>query len=148
MPIRIRDRSNLQAPAAARLKSSSALSKIATRPSAFVEQLTVAHRSLVHQDLDRLYLDVEEQGRKLMEHPTPGELQRYRERVRAFIAYVVKHGLRLKSSFTARELHQVVEKVDEELLGFADLMISREQPILEMGAKIDRINGMLLDLKA
>jgi uncharacterized protein YaaR (DUF327 family) len=117
-------------------------------PAAFDAQLKSATRSLAQQDLDRIYLDVEEQGRRLLEQPNPAELQRYKERVKAFVEYVVKNGLRLKSSLSARELHQIVERVDEELLGLADALLAKEQHIMELGAKIDQINGMLLDLKA
>lgn len=158
MPIRIRDRSTSESLTTSRAKGSKgsggtakagalAASGAGTAP-VFEAQLATATRSLAQQDLDRLYLDVEEQGRRLLEQPNPAELKRYKERVRAFVDYVVKHGLKLKSSLTARELHQIVERVDEELLALADALLAKEQGIIEMGAKIDQINGMLLDLKA
>ena len=158
MPIRIRDRSTSDSLATARAKggrgagASGATGSLA-KPGAgtvspFDAQLKTATRSLAQQDLDRIYLDVEEQGRRLLEQPNPAELQRYRERVRSFVEYVVKHGLKLKSSLSARELHQIVERVDEELLGLADALLAKEQHIMELGAKISEINGMLLDLKA
>jgi uncharacterized protein YaaR (DUF327 family) len=153
VPIRIRDRSTADNVATTRAKggrTAGALTKGAGAPAApaFDAQLQTATRSLAHQDLDRIYLDVEEQGRRLLEQPNPVELKRYKDRVRAFIEYVVKHGLKLNSSLSARELHQVVERVDEELLSLADGFLAKEQHVMELGAKIDQINGMLLDLKA
>ena len=149
MPIRIRDRSSTETLTPARAKGRTPV-KLPTSSVAtpFGDHLSSATRSLAHQDLDRLYLDVEEQGRKLMGSPTPLELARYKERVRSFVEYVVKHGMKLKSSLSARELHQIVERVDDELLGLADALLAKEQHIMELGAKIDQINGMLLDLKA
>ena len=157
MPIRIRDRGTAESLATTRAKGgkgASGAAKTGGQPSvaanapAFEAQLASARRSLAHQDLDRLYLDVEEQGRRLLERPNVAELARYKERVRAFVEYVVKNGLKLKSSVSARELHQVVERVDEELLGLADSFLANEQGLMELGGKIDQINGMLLDLKA
>jgi hypothetical protein len=157
MPIRIRDRSTSDTLTTTRAKGgrgaggaakSGALAGPGAAAPAFDAQLATAERSLAQQDLDRLYLDVEEQGRRLLEQPNPAELKGYKERVRAFVEYVVKHGLKLKSSLSARELHQIVERVDEELLGLADVLLAKEQHVMELGAKIDQINGMLLDLKA
>src|SRR5918996_506853 len=116
MPIRIRDRSTSESLTTSRAKGGKAAggaAKAGTVASGgagaaapvFEAQLATATRSLAHQDLDRLYLDVEEQGRRLLEQPNPAELQRYKERVRAFVEYVVRHGLKLKSSLSARELH-------------------------------------------
>jgi uncharacterized protein YaaR (DUF327 family) len=150
MPIRIRDRSTTETLSSSRPKSRAPFggrSGLATAAPAFGDQLSSARRSLAHQDLDRLYLDVEEQGRKLLSQPNPAELTRYREKVRAFVEYVVKHGLRLKSMLTARELHQIVERVDDELLSLGEALLAKEQPIMELAARIDQIN-ILLDLKA
>jgi uncharacterized protein len=151
MPIRIRDRSTAETLTTSRAKGRAPTGGklgVATEAPAFGEQLATARRSLAHQDLDRLYLDVEEQGRRLLEQPNPTALRRYRERVRAFVDYVVKHGLKLKSTLSARELHQIVERVDEELLGLGDALLAKEQPLMELAAKIDQINGILLDLRA
>jgi uncharacterized protein YaaR (DUF327 family) len=157
MPIRIRDRGTADSLTTTRAKGGKAAGGAAkagaltggtaTAP-AFEAQLATARRSLAHQDLDRLYLDVEEQGRRLLEKPNVAELGRYKERVRAFVDYVVKNGLKLKSSVSARELHQIVDRVDEELLGLADALLAKEQGLMELGGKIDQINGMMLDLKA
>ncbi|MGI8423946.1 MAG: DUF327 family protein [Chloroflexota bacterium] len=153
MPIRIRDRGTAESVSTTRAKggrSASGLTKTGTTatPPAFEAQLATARRSLAHEDLDRLYLDVEEQGRRLLEKPNVAELGRYKERVRAFVEYVVKNGLKLKSSVSARELHQIVDRVDEELLGLADALLAKEHHLMELGTKIDQINGMLLDVKA
>src|SRR5687768_11264004 len=157
MPIRIRDRGTADSLTTTRAKGgkgaggaakAGALTGGTATAPAFEAQLATARRSLAHQDLDRLYLDVEEQGRRLLEKPNVAELGRYKERVRAFVDYVVKNGLKLKSSVSARELHQIVDRVDEELLGLADALLAKEQGLMELGGKIDQINGMLLDLKA
>lgn len=157
MPIRIRDRGTAESLSTARGKGGKPAGGAAKTglvgstggaAPAFEAQLATARRSLVHEDLDRLYLDVEEQGRRLLERPNVAELGRYKERVRAFVDYVVKNGLKLKSSVSARELHQIVDRVDEELLGLADAFLAKEQGLMELGGKIDEVNGMLLDLKA
>ena len=157
MPIRIRDRGTAESLTTTRAKGGKAAGGAAkagavggagTSTPAFEAQLATARRSLAHQDLDRLYVEVEEQGRRLLENPNVTELGRYKERVRAFVEYVVKNGLKLKSSVSARELHQIVDRVDEELLGLADALLAKEQGLIELGGKIDGVNGMLLDLKA
>ena len=147
MPIRIRDRSSTETVSRPRSGAQQA-SKTALAAPSFGEQLLAATDSLVRKDLDRLYLDVEEQGRRFAEHSTPEELRRYKEQVRAFIAYVVKHGLKLRSSLSQRELHQIIDKVDEELLAMADALLARERPLMDLATKVEHVNGMLLDMKA
>lgn len=149
MPIRIRDRSTAESITRPRTGSSNQpLARTSTTAMTFTEQLLKAQDSLFHRDLDKLYQDVEDEGRNFAEHPTPEMLKRYREKVRQFIAYVVKNGLKLRSSLSARELHQIVEKVDEELLSMADMLLARERPLLDLATKVEHVNGMLLDLKA
>lgn len=150
MPIRIRDRSTTETLTCPRSSGSGApvTTRVTPAPLSFADQLTTAHMSLVHGDLDRMYVDVEEKGREFLENPTPEELAKYKQQVRDFLAYVVKHALKLKSSISSRELHQIVEKVDEELLSLADALLARERPLLDLAAKVEQINGILLDLKA
>ncbi len=149
MPIRIRDRST----AANISRSRTSAQPTATRPggagpASFADALASVQRSAAQQDLDRLYLDVEEQGRRLLEDPTPDGLTRYRGAIRGFIAHVVKNGLKLRSAVTQRELHQVIDKIDEDLLAMADGLIAKEKPLLDLAEKVGLINGMLLDMKA
>lgn len=148
MPIRIRGGTTTENVTPARASGQQTASKTATTLPSFGDQLVLANERLIHRDMDKLYLDVEERGRRLLEQPTPEELARYKQSVRDFLAYVVKKGLKLKSTLSARELHQIVEKVDQELLDFADEFLAKERHVLDLGSKIDLINGMLLDLKA
>jgi uncharacterized protein YaaR (DUF327 family) len=147
MPSRIRDRASAVALTRPRTSSAGA-ARLTSQAPPFGEHLALAGDSLVRQDLDRLYTDVEDQGRRLLESPTPEQLARYKQYVRDFVAYVVKNGLKLRSSLSSRELHQIVDRVDEDLLALADTFLSRERPIMDLAAKIDHINGVLFDLKA
>lgn len=147
MPIRIRDRSSTETVARPRPGGQTA-SKIAPQAPSFGEQLLTATDSLFRKDLDRLYGDVEEQGTEFAQDPTPETLKRYKEQVRVFIAYVIKNGLKLRSNLSARELHQIIDKVDEELLAMADALLAKERPLLDLASKVEHVNGMLLDLKA
>src|SRR6266542_2687212 len=147
MPIRIRDRSSTETIARPR-ESGKQTGRVAPQAPSFGEQLLSATDSLFRKDMDRLYADVEEQGQQFAEHPTPETLKRYKEQVRPFIAYVIKNGLKLRSNLSARELHQVIDKVDEELLAMADALLAKERPLLDLATKVDHVNGMLLDLKA
>ena len=146
MPIRIRDRSSTETVTRAKIaKQDSGKTALAT-PS-FSEQLLTATSGMMHQDLDRLYEDVEEEGRKFLEDPTPETLRVYKDQVRGFVQYVVKHALKLRSQVSARELHQVIDRVDEELLKLADALLAREKPLMDVAAKVETINGLLLDMK-
>ena len=147
MPIRIRDRSTADTISRPRLGGQSQ-ARLTTAAPSFTEQLLTAREHLVNRDLDRLYQDVEDQGRRFLENPVPEELARYKQNVRDFISFIIRKGLKLKSAITARELHQVIDKVDEELLSLADAFLASEKPLLDLAAKVDNVNGMLLDLKA
>jgi uncharacterized protein YaaR (DUF327 family) len=145
--MRVRDRSTTDA-LAVPPPGPRGSSRAAPPPVPFGEHLQAAQASAVRHDLDRLYLDVEEEGRCFLADPTPETLARYKAQVRQFIAFVVRNGLKLRSSLTARELHQIVERVDEELLALADALLARERPLLDIASRVDQINGILLDLKA
>ena len=110
--------------------------------------MLTAREHLINRDLDKLYQEVDDQGRHFLENPTPEELARYKLSVRDFISFIVRKGLKLKSAISARELHQVIDRVDEELLALADAFLVSERPLLDLASKVDQINGMLLDLKA
>ncbi|NCA12975.1 MAG: DUF327 family protein [Proteobacteria bacterium] len=151
MPIRIRDRSTAANITRSRTPGQPAAAgtrPAGTGPASFAEALTSVQRTVAQQDLDRLYMDVEEQGRRLLEDPTPEGLAHYKSAIRNFIAHVVKNGLKLKSAIAQRELHQVIDRIDEELLSMADGLIAKEKPLLELAEKVGQINGMLLDMRA
>lgn len=149
MPIRIRDRSTAANISRSRIPGQPAAARPAGGgPASFAEALTSVQRTVAQQDLDRLYMDVEEQGRRLLEDPTPEGLAHYKGAIRNFIAHVVKNGLKLKSAIAQRELHQVIDRIDEELLSMADGLIAKEKPLLALAEKVGQINGMLLDMKA
>lgn len=114
----------------------------------FTEQLESARRSLQRQQLDRVLTAIEEQGRRLKERPEPDELNRYKRLVKDFLQDVVKRSFRLKVTYTMSELFHLVETVDQELLTLTELVLARQQDVLAIAAKIDRITGMLLDLRA
>ncbi len=147
MPLRIRDRSTAGQITRSRTPGQPA-TRAAGAPASFAEALTTVQRTVAQQDLDRLYMDVEEQGRQLLEDPSPDGLIRYRSSIRNFIAYVVKNGLKLRSAIAQRELHQIIDKIDEELLSMADGLIAKEKPLLELAEKVGQINGMICDMKA
>lgn len=146
MPIRIRGGATPEAITPARTLTT-ALTKQVTAQPTFADQLANIQTSQARQDLDRLHADVEEQGRRLLEEPTPEQFAKYRRIVGEFVHYVVKKALKLKSTISSRELHQIIERVDEELLTLADAVLVQERPLMEIAARIDQINGMLLDLK-
>jgi uncharacterized protein YaaR (DUF327 family) len=151
MPIRIRDRStaaNITRSRTPGQPAASGTQPSGSAPATFADALTSVQRAVAHQDLDRLYLDVEEQGRRLLEDPTPEVLAHYKSAIRNFIAHVVKNGLKLRSAIAQRELHQVIDRIDEELLSMANGLIAKEKPLLELAEKVGQINGMLLDMKA
>ncbi len=60
----------------------------------------------------------------------------------------MKNGLKLRSAIAQRELHQIIDKIDEELLSMADGLIAKEKPLLELAEKVGQINGMICDMKA
>ncbi|PWA12103.1 DUF327 domain-containing protein [Pueribacillus theae] len=101
--------------------------------------------------LKRLLFDIEKQGEKLARSQTIKELHQYKQLVERFVKEAVHFGMNLKHSSTfshsgKMESHILVEKIDEELLNLATIVLDRNKQSIDLMGKIGEIKGLLINL--
>jgi uncharacterized protein len=92
-----------------------------------------------------------ESGDNLKHHTDLESLRNYKDAVRRFLSVVVKRGLDVQeqqsgSDVLKRKRYALIRVVDEKLERLAAGMISNQRNQIELLARIDEINGLIVDL--
>lgn len=92
-----------------------------------------------------------EAGDRLKRQTDIASLRSYKEAVRQFISIVVRRGIDVEqqqsgSSIDKRKRYALVRVIDEKLERLAAGMVSNQRNQLEILARIDEINGLIVDL--
>jgi uncharacterized protein YaaR (DUF327 family) len=117
------------------------------------------------ETVNMLMEDVRSTGDALRGRPFPDEIIRYKKAVRNFMHYVVENGFRvheetgipqfLKPGFKGKRGtpesrkqvgYKIVQVVDGKLEEMAALILRSQMPQLELMARLEEINGLLVDL--
>ena len=102
--------------------------------------------------LTKLMDEVHSSGSDLIDRPFQEEILRYKRAVRNFVNYIVENGFEVQTSQTKRrELKNLkpyvqVRIIDQKLEELAAAILSGQTNQLKRVAKIDEINGLLVDL--
>ncbi len=119
----------------------------------FEEHLSSAMDVSLRKSLDKELLTINEQGKRLCDDMSIGQLKKYREMVSGFLKKCLEGGLCCKretmSSQDGRtKVLIIVKKVDEKLLHLADAVISGSSDAMRVLSLVDEICGLLFDLYA
>lgn len=92
-----------------------------------------------------------EAGDRLKRHRDTATLMAYKETVRRFLNAVVRRGLDIEertsgSNVLRRKRYALVKVVDGKLEQLAAGMVTNQREQLQLLARIDEINGLLIDL--
>jgi len=94
--------------------------------------------------------EVIESGNELVRSPTPSNLKRYKNAIKEFLKLVEKKLYKLSGSFDMTsgkaKLHVVVEEVNEKLMDLAEKIMKNEWQTINLAARIEEINGLILNL--
>ncbi len=101
--------------------------------------------------LEYLLDRVHESGQKVKDNATLALVQDYKEAVRGFVAYVVRHALRIEetesgASVLKRKRFTLLKVIDRRLEKFAADILSGQREQLDIARRVDEINGLLVDL--
>ena len=104
-----------------------------------------------YESLERMLNDIHALGEKIRENPTYAMISSYRAAVRAFLKYVVDGALSVESKqSTPNVLRQkkftLVKIIDQKLDRLASGVLMNQRETFDILARIDEINGMLIDL--
>lgn len=117
----------------------------------FVEALKKVEGQQIQQELEDLLADIDQRGKRMVEHRSIEELQGYKNKVKDFLSQAVKKIYKLKEDmgFDRRGRHKIyslVEKVNKGLEELTTAFMDKQQDNLAIIAKVDEIRGLLLDI--
>ncbi|MBU8913384.1 MAG: YaaR family protein [Spirochaetales bacterium] len=93
-----------------------------------------------------------ESGDNLKRHTDLASLRAYKDAVRRFLSVVVKRGIDVEQQQSGadvlkRKRYALIRIIDDKLERLAAAMISNQRNQIELLAKIDEINGLIVDLR-
>jgi len=117
------------------------------------------------ESVNRLMDDVRDAGDRLIHHPLPEEILRYKQAVRNFINYIVQNTYSLdyeegiqnkfKPSYKGRRTAPGADKskaytkisiIDKKLEDLAAMLLTSQGKQLELVSRLEEIKGLLIDL--
>ncbi|MHB8172171.1 MAG: YaaR family protein [Thermincolia bacterium] len=121
------------------------------QPRAFLDELRRVQGSNIKQRLDKILQELEQQGRRLSQSMTIGDLKQYKQLVKNFLAEALGKTYHIKEEahWDHKGRHKVfttVEKVDEKMEELTSMVLEQQQDQLAVLAKMDEIRGLLIDL--
>ena len=107
-------------------------------------------------DLEDLLDDVHQQGERLVKDPSFAAIESYKKSVRQFIHYVVNAALKVESIEGAKfnrfkpsnkqKRYTLISIIDDKLDKLAAGILMNQGRQLDLLAKVEEINGLLVDL--
>jgi uncharacterized protein len=116
------------------------------------ESETIGPIGIASDEMLRELLDgVHESGEELKARAVPDTIKRYKTAVRAFLHYIVENGYTAEERISGtnilkRKKFTLLQVVDRKLEQLAAGILAGQSSQLEILAKVDEINGMLVDL--
>jgi len=106
---------------------------------------------LQYESVEKMLDEIHAIGEKIRENVSFETISQYRSAVRAFIKHVVTRALKVEEKrSSANILRQkkftVVKVIDQKLERLASGVLMNQHDTFEILAKIDEINGLLIDL--
>jgi uncharacterized protein YaaR (DUF327 family) len=106
-----------------------------------------AERRTIEELLDGIF----ESGEQLKKLPTMERVKDYRQKVKAFVKYVVSHMLAVKETASGanilrRKRFTLIEIIDRQLENLVVSVLSAQREQFSILAQVDEINGLLVDL--
>ncbi|MCC3359047.1 YaaR family protein [Bacillus sp. REN16] len=103
------------------------------------------------EQLTKLLSQIDMAGERLSRSQTFQDLASYKSLVKRFIHEAVEYGMDVKESrswnFNGQgRTHQLVEKVDKELIDLTEQMVDQEKGSIDILEKVGLIKGLLINL--
>lgn len=103
------------------------------------------------ETLKALLDDVHQVGEELQAKPFPENIKRYKQAVRSFLHYIVENGYTAQERMSGtnilkRKKFTLLQVVDRKLEQLAAGILAGQRSRLEILARVEEINGLLVDL--
>lgn len=114
----------------------------------FSSYLDLANKDHSKEQLREMLNNINQLGNKLKQQITPETILAYKDLVKEYLAYILKnyHKIKRVRSIDYSNLYTRVEVIDQEVEELTKKFFSDQKDILDLVARVDRIEGLLLDL--
>jgi hypothetical protein len=114
----------------------------------FSNLMDMANRDHTKQQLKEMLEKIKALGEKLKKQITPENIGEYKEHIREYLAYVLKHYHKIKRvrSVDYSNLYLRVEIIDQEVEKLTNDFLINQKDTIDIVAQIDKIAGLLLDI--
>lgn len=117
----------------------------------FNDQLQKVRGEMVHRELEKMFDDVERQGRILSETMNLKDMKKYRDLIQKFLDYAVNEMYKMNEQhgWDRRGRHKIylmIETVNKELETLTSMLLADQKDGIGFLAKIDQIRGLLVDI--
>ncbi|MDT3700721.1 MAG: YaaR family protein [Thermincola sp.] len=119
--------------------------------TSFGDQMHKVQRDMVKQELEKLFNDIDKQGRALGNSLNLKDLKKYKDLIQKFLDYAVNKMYHLKEQpgwdrKGRYKIYTVIESVNKELEKLTAMLLSEQQDKISILAKVDDIRGLLVDI--
>ena len=104
-------------------------------------------------EVEKLLDDIHQTGEALSQDPVFGPLKSYKNAVKQFVSYIIENGMEseeqpgvLDTRTMQRKKYRVIRIIDEKLKNLATCVLKSQHRQMEILARINEINGLLVDL--
>lgn len=119
--------------------------------TSFGDHMYKVQRDMVQQELEKLFADIDKQGKALGNSLNLKDLKKYKDLIQKFLDYAVNKMYHLKEQpgwdrKGRYKIYTVIETVNKELESLTEMLLSDQQDKISVLAKVDDIRGMLVDI--
>ncbi len=114
----------------------------------FAQQMQATQHKVAQESMVAFLAEIDDQGRRMLKSPIRGEISRYRALVGKFVKEAMAQMTTMeKHSDRRNRVFMLVKEVDKKLAELTEMLISGQAKQLEILAKLEEIQGMLIDMK-
>lgn len=119
--------------------------------TSFGDQMHKIQRDMAQQELEKLFDDIDKQGKALGNSLNLKDLKKYKDLIQKFLDYAVNRMYHLKEQpgwdrKGRYKIYTVIESVNKELEELTTMLLSEQQDKISILAKVDDIRGLLVDI--
>lgn len=135
----------IQAPKPGTLETANAQPGAAVR---FAQTMQATNNRVAQDTMVAFLAEIDDQGKRVLKSPIRGEIARYRTLVGKFIKEATAQMTTTERNTDRRNrVFTLVKEIDQKLAELTEMLISGQVKQLDVLAKLQEIQGMLVDLK-
>jgi uncharacterized protein YaaR (DUF327 family) len=114
----------------------------------FAQTMQATQNKVADSTMIAFLAEIDEQGKRLLKHPIRAEVERYRALVGKFIKEAMNQMVQIeKRSDRRNRAFTLIKEIDKKLAELTEMMVDGQAKQLDVLAKLQEIQGMLVDLK-